>query len=74
MITDFVRGQDDIDLSTLDAKSGTFANDAFSFIGSSGFSAAGQLRYVWSAAKDYGVLYGNTDTDSAAEFAIRSRT
>ncbi|MGV3572521.1 MAG: M10 family metallopeptidase [Ramlibacter sp.] len=71
VITDFVRGQDDIDVSTLDAKSATSTNDAFKFIGSSSFSAAGQLRYVWSASKDYGVLYGNTDSDSAAEFAVQ---
>jgi len=58
---------DKIDLSTLDANTATAANDAFSFIGSTAFSAtnaAGQLRFAGS------VLYGSTDADSAAEFEI----
>ncbi|CAI8832909.1 serralysin [Pseudomonas sp. IT-P258] len=67
IITDFVRGADKIDLSTLDANTATTANDAFSsVIGSTAaFNAAGQLKVSG------GVLYGNTDADSAAEFAIQ---
>ncbi|SDT14955.1 calcium-binding protein [Pseudomonas oryzae] len=67
VITDFVRGQDRIDLSTLDANTATTTNDAFSaVIGSTtAFTAAGQLKVV------SGVLYGNTDADSTAEFAIQ---
>lgn len=67
VITDFVRGQDKIDLSTLDANTATLANDAFTaVIGSaSAFTAAGQLKVV------NGVLYGNTDADNTAEFAIQ---
>ncbi|UUY09549.1 hypothetical protein LRS11_05790 [Pseudomonas sp. J452] len=67
VINDFLGGADKIDLSTLDANTATAANDAFSsVIGStSAFSAAGQLKLSG------GVLYGNTDTDSAAEFAIQ---
>jgi Ca2+-binding RTX toxin-like protein len=67
VITDFTRGQDKIDLSTLDANTATAVNDAFrSVIGStSAFTAAGQLKVV------NGVLYGNTDADSTAEFAIQ---
>lgn len=66
VITDFLRGQDRIDLSTLDADTATAANDAFtSFIGAAdSFTAAGQLKVSG------GVLYGNTDADAAAEFAI----
>jgi len=59
---------DKIDLSTLDANTATAANDAFSFIGSTAFSAtnaAGQLRFAGS------VLYGSTDADAAAEFEIQ---
>ena len=68
VITDFVKGQDKIDLSTLDANTATTAsNEAFtSIIGSATtFSAAGQLKVV------SGVLYGNTDADTTAEFAIQ---
>ncbi|MND73706.1 Bifunctional hemolysin/adenylate cyclase precursor [compost metagenome] len=67
LINDFTRGADRIDLSALDANTGTLANDAFSaVIGStSAFTAAGQLKF------NGGVLYGNTDADTAAEFAIQ---
>lgn len=67
-IADFRRGQDRVDLSMIDADSGTVGvNDAFTgFIAASAeFSAAGQLRFA------DGVLYGNTDGDRKAEFAIR---
>jgi Ca2+-binding RTX toxin-like protein len=67
VIADFTRGADRIDLSTLDANAATSANDAFTGFIASGvaFSQAGQLRF------ENGVLYGNTDADSAAEFAIQ---
>lgn len=67
VINDFARGSDRIDLSTLDANTATAANDAFtSVIGSTAaFGVAGQLKFVG------GVLYGNTDADSTAEFAIQ---
>ncbi|MBV7569892.1 S-layer family protein [Pseudomonas sp. PDM27] len=67
IIGDFTRGADKIDLSTLDADTATATNEAFhSVIGSTAaFSAAGQLK------ASAGVLYGNTDADSAAEFAIQ---
>ncbi|PNB71284.1 hypothetical protein C1X64_25740 [Pseudomonas sp. GW456-E7] len=67
VISDFVRGSDKIDLSTLDANTATTANDAFNaIIGSTtAFTAAGQLKVA------NGVLYGNTDADNTAEFAIQ---
>jgi Ca2+-binding RTX toxin-like protein len=74
VITDFVRGQDKIDLSTLDANAATTTvNEAFAFIGSAAFSsnATGQLRYVYDAASASGMLYGSTDVDNAFEFAIK---
>lgn len=71
-ITDFTRGQDKIDLSTLDANTTVAGNDAFksltvggAFSGS--FASAGDL-YFDTVAK---VLYGNTDADAAAEFSIQ---
>jgi Ca2+-binding RTX toxin-like protein len=67
VITDFVRGVDKIDLSGIDANAATTAtNQAFSgFIKATAeFTRAGQLKFV------DGVLFGNTDGDAAAEFAI----
>jgi Ca2+-binding RTX toxin-like protein len=69
VISDFTSGQDKIDLSGIDANTITAGDQAFSgpLLGGSGvFSSAGQLRYDSAA----GVLYGNTDSDADAEFAI----
>ena len=67
IIIDFTRGQDLIDLSTLDANAATTTNDAFTtLIGSAeSFTAAGQLKL------SNGVLYANTDADSTAEFSVQ---
>ena len=48
IITDFVRGQDQIDLSTIDANSGASGNQSFSFIGTANFTGAAQVRYFTS--------------------------
>ncbi|MFW9621290.1 MAG: M10 family metallopeptidase C-terminal domain-containing protein [Macromonas sp.] len=66
IITDFVRGQDKIDLSTIDANTTLAGNQAFiGLIGANvAFTKAGQLRL------NAGVLYGNTDADATAEFSI----
>jgi Ca2+-binding RTX toxin-like protein len=68
-IAGFVRGQDKIDVSTIDASTAA-GNGTFSFIGSTSFTAAGQLRYVYNSSTGKGVLSGNTDADGSAEFAI----
>lgn len=65
VITGFVSGTDRIDLSTLDADTSVAGNQAFDFIGAARFNAAGQLRF------EAGVLYGSTDADATAEFAIK---
>jgi Ca2+-binding RTX toxin-like protein len=68
VINDFVIGQDKVDLRTLDANASTAGtNEAFTTLIASGalFTTAGQLKF------ENGVLYGNTDADSAAEFAIQ---
>ncbi len=56
---------DQISLTDIDANTVATGNQAFSWIGSSAFTAAGQLRYAG------GVLQGNTDADAAAEFEIQ---
>jgi len=68
-ITDFRRGQDKLDLSGIDAKSGTAADDAFNWIGASAFSGvSGQLRVY----KDHGSYYvaGDVNGDGLADFVI----
>ncbi|MFS0736762.1 M10 family metallopeptidase [Sphingomonas sp. 1P06PA] len=70
VIADFRRGQDQIDLSDLDANEGTAAVDAFTFIGSAAFSGtAGELQ----ATRVGGVLTvaGDTDGNGAADFFIQ---
>lgn len=74
-IADFVGGMggDRIDLSGIDANARTAADEAFTFIRSAAFDATdatGQLRYEYDAASRVGMLYGSTDADTEAEFAI----
>jgi serralysin len=64
-IVDFRYSESDrIDLSAIDACEDIPGDQAFSGFVSRPFSAPGQLRY------QNGVLYGNTDADKEAEFAI----
>jgi Ca2+-binding RTX toxin-like protein len=58
---------DVIDLSAIDANSMVTGNQAFTFIGTAAFTAAGQLRYNTTS----GILSGNTDADAASEFQIQ---
>jgi Ca2+-binding RTX toxin-like protein len=68
-ITDFVRGLDKIDLSAIDAKTPTFANDAFAFIGTAAFhKVAGELRYDVSGGAAH--IYADTNGDGVADFSI----
>ena len=65
IITDFVQGQDRIDLNTIDANSGSSGNQNFSFIGTAAFSAAAQVRYFTSGGStilqaNIGGANGNT--------------
>jgi Ca2+-binding RTX toxin-like protein len=65
--TDFSHAQGDrIDLHFIDADVVTAGDQAFTWIGASGFDldATGQLRY------EDGVVYGSTDADGDAEFAL----
>jgi Ca2+-binding RTX toxin-like protein len=66
VIRDFSRADgDQIDLSEIDANTDASGNQAFSFIGTQGFSGtAGQLRYL------NGVLAGDVDGDKWADFQI----
>lgn len=67
IIVDFMRGQDKIDLSAIDANASASSNNAFTkmIASTATFTAAGQLKFAG------GVLYGNTDADTAAEFSVQ---
>lgn len=64
IIADFEVGFDWIDLKRIDANVNELGNNAFSFIGSDQFSAAGQLRFA------SGKLSGDVDGDGVADFQI----
>jgi Ca2+-binding RTX toxin-like protein len=63
VITDFTRGQDKIDLSTIDTNASLTGDQAFTFV-TAFTTTAGQVRYSG------GIVYLNTDNDTAAEFEI----
>lgn len=69
LISDFAPSGDDIDLSSIDADKVTAGDQAFAFIGSAAFSAAGQLRCYASAGTTY--VEGNIDTTFGADFIIQ---
>lgn len=70
IITDFVQGSDMIDLSRIDARSATAANEAFAFIGAGAFTnVAGQLHVVQAGGNTF-VEY-DRDGDGLAEGVIR---
>lgn len=70
-ITDFNAAQGDlIDLSAIDAVRTTAPDDAFTYIGTAGFSGtAGELQF--SVSGRYGYLAGDTDGDKVADFWIK---
>ncbi|KAA0577836.1 calcium-binding protein [Azospirillum sp. B21] len=60
---------DRIDVSEIDAITGATANDAFTFVGTAGFTAAGQLRY--QASGTVTLIEGEVNGDGAADFRIQ---
>lgn len=71
IIADFVHLQDKIDVRDIDAKATVAGNQAFTFIGTAAFSAAGQVRFTLDAATQDTIVLFNNDNDAAAEMAIR---
>jgi Ca2+-binding RTX toxin-like protein len=71
VIADFTHLGDRIDLSTIDARSATAANDAFSFLAAKGaaFTAAGQARWYQSGGNTF--VEASNDADSTAELQIQ---
>lgn len=70
LIVDFSRAQGDrIDLRAIDAREAVGGDQAFTFIGTRGFSEiAGQLRSVQTGGRT--LIEGDTDGDGAADFAL----
>lgn len=68
---DFTHLQDRIDVSEIDARATAAGNQAFSFIGTAQFSAAGQIRYAVNLQSHDTYVYFNTDNDAAAEMVLR---
>jgi len=63
--------QDIIDLSAIDANTLTAGvNDAFAFIGTGAFTAAGQLRLVGLGGADAVIVAGDVTGDGVADFQI----
>ncbi|MCA3657809.1 MAG: hypothetical protein IOC02_09435 [Methylobacterium sp.] len=72
IILDFMKGQDKVDVTTIDANSALTGDQNFSFIGSSAFSnVAGQLRFNNALADGYTHIFGDVNGDGAADFQIR---
>ena len=69
-IVDFQHLVDKMDVSFIDARATQSGNQAFSYIGGSNFSNAGQIRSVYDAANNRTVVSFNTDNDSAAEMIV----
>lgn len=68
-ITDFIAGQDMLDLGLIDASTRSAGNQAFSFIGLAAFShTAGELRYEVSGGNTW--LLGDTNGDGQADMRI----
>jgi Ca2+-binding RTX toxin-like protein/subtilisin-like proprotein convertase family protein len=69
VITDFVQGEDLIDLRTFDALSSTPELDHFTWLGTSPHTGQGAtLRYVQGAGKT--LIYGEVDGNTAGDFTI----
>lgn len=69
VLPDFASGTDRIDLSAIDADTGTAANDAFTFIGTGAFThQAGQLRY--DLVGEWCNIFADIDGNGIADLQI----
>ena len=70
MITDFVHGQDKINLARIDPDSAHAGDQAFHWLGHSALGTTpGDLS--WFSSGGNTIVQGSTDTDTAAEFWIQ---
>jgi Ca2+-binding RTX toxin-like protein len=72
IIADFVKGQDKIDVTTIDSNTVLAGDQNFSFLGTAAFSGvAGQLRYDNSIGDGFTHVFGDINGDRIADFEIR---
>lgn len=70
-ITDFVSGQDLLDLSAIDADTTLAEHDRFRYLGAEAFDGgAGALRTVFNSSLGITFLEGDTNGDGVADFSI----
>ena len=67
-ITDFTDGEDKIDVSDIDAKTSSGADDDFIFRGTAAFSGAGQIRVEKSGTDT--IVYFNTNSSDGPEMVL----
>jgi len=64
VITDFTRGTDRIDLSAIDANTGTNGNGAFAWRGTLGINGAGQIAITFDSVANQTIISGNTNNNN----------
>ena len=71
VITDFVKGQDRIDLSTIDANASTSGSPVFTLLTTAGaaFTGVAQVRFYFSSGNT--ILEANTTGSTAPEFQLQ---
>ena len=69
IIADFVSGVDKLDFVDVDADAGVVGNQAFTFVGTAAFSAAGQLRFVTDGTN--GWVQADVDGDANADMVMQ---
>ncbi len=70
LITDFLRGEDKIDLSTIDANRSKAGDQAFKFVADHTNKAAGQIEATFDAGRNVTVIEAYTNKDNAADMVI----
>lgn len=71
LITDFVTGEDKIDLSALDANSKVPGNQAFTFMGNGAFDhSAGEVRFDYDSGSNLTKVLADINGDTKIDFEI----
>lgn len=71
VILDFVKGQDKVDVTTIDANTALAGDQNFSFLGNAAFAGvAGQLRYQNDFGDGYTHVFADVDGDTVADLHI----
>lgn len=71
LITDFIVGQDKIDLAGIDANAIRAGDQAFRWVGSTAFAANRPGEVGWFTSGTNTIIHANTDADSADELQLQ---